>query len=88
MPVYAEAKLSEAAPAYSETPEMPTDSRTLSTSSDPPQRSGSNFTADGKSSEQIIREAKEKAEAKKREGGGWKNTMKRAGEYTMMGAGS
>lgn len=53
-----------------------------------PGRKPSTFTADGKGSEQIIAEAKERAAAQKAEANtpkGWKNTMKRSAEYALMG---
>ena len=49
--------------------------------------STSGYTADGKTSEQIIREAKERAEAdKKDKKKGWKNPIKRGAEFAMLGA--
>lgn len=83
--MYADAQTPDAAPAYSETA-VAADSRTLSSASTYPQRTGSSFTADGKTSEQIIREAQERNEAKKSEKGGWKNSVKRAAEFAQMGA--
>jgi len=47
----------------------------------------SSYTADGKTSEQIIREAKEKAEAKKLDRKGtWKERIKRGAEFGLMGS--
>lgn len=87
LPAYTDAPPSEPAPLYSkEAP--PADSTLLRPTSSTPQRASS-FTADGKTSEQIIQEALERERAKKAQGGaGWKNTMKRATEYAMMGAGN
>lgn len=86
LPAYADAPSSDAAPEYSkEAPSI--DSQTVRVGSSETPRTSS-FTADGKTAEQIIEEAREREQAKKLQGGGWKNTMKRATEYAMMGAGN
>lgn len=47
----------------------------------------SSYSVDGKTSEQIIKEAKEKAEAKKRDRKGtWKERIKRGAEIGLMGS--
>lgn len=84
LPVYEDAKNPDDVPEYSETA-PPVDSRTLSASSaTPAPRAGTSFTADGKTSEQIIQEAKERNEAKKKEKGGWKQTLKKGTEFALL----
>lgn len=45
----------------------------------------SSFMADGKTSEQIISEARAKLEADKNKNKSWKNSIKRGAEFAMMG---
>lgn len=49
--------------------------------------SASGFSADGKTSQQIIEEAKAKHAEKNRKKG-WKDSVKRGAEFAMMGAGN
>lgn len=96
LPVYNEAQAGAgAAPVYAEkydgpSPEVKIGGGSLSSNGEATagkaERVPSTFTADGKTSEQIIAEAKAKAEAQKKDKkGSWKNTFKRATEYAMMG---
>jgi len=92
LPVYNETQHDHTLPEYSETYDgPPSDEARLNSVSSAfsgisiaPQRTSS-YTADGKTSEQIIAEAKVKAAAKKADRQGtWKNRIKRGAEWGMM----
>ncbi|KAJ9651691.1 hypothetical protein H2198_009038 [Neophaeococcomyces mojaviensis] len=83
LPVYDEAPSTPEVPAYTEDYDRPTRVDSIVPPDDP--RRTSSFTADGKTSEQIIREAEEKAKIKKSRKESWRG-MLRSGVNMTMGS--
>lgn len=96
LPVYHQAQEEAASlPQYSESYEGPPSEEmrlasvsTYSSNEGSSAAKTSSFSADGKSTEQIIQEAKDRAEAKKKEpkSKGWRNSVKRGTEWALMGS--